>query len=840
MQTGTLVGETAWAECESAIRAFETAWRVRGDAPPNLGVFAAADVPHPTRLLVELVHIDLEFRLRAGEDARAEDYLARFPALRAPDLAVDLLAAEYALRNRHRPPARPEEFCARFPEFAGEFRARVARAGLPGGGSSATRAGGDAGGQPVGPPVIPGYEILGELGRGGMGVVFKARDRLLNRTVAVKTFAAVPRADGCARFAREAEAIARLDHPHIVPVYEVGDWPAAADGPAVPFFVMKWYPGGSLEGAPAGPGTDPAAHARAVETIARAVHHAHQRGVLHRDLKPSNILLDEAGRPHVADFGLAARVDPSDHPTLTAVVAGTPAYMAPEQATNPKQVSTAADVYGLGAVLFNRLTGKTPFTGATPLATLERVATAAPERPSAVNPAVPRDLDTICLKCLEKEPARRYATAQELADDLERWRLGLPIAARPTPAWEHAYRRVRRHPVVSALCATTLASLVAAVVVLADGNARISAKEAEVRAAYLRECAMRYKLQDALAHEQRSLYLVRVAAAGQLYAAGQPPQAGALLDQCPEAARGWEWRYLDSLRKGSAPTRTLAEVGGGAGGLAVAPDGKRVAVTVPGPADPRVVVLDAATGRELHRFAGATGAAFHPITGQVVVVRAGELTLCYPDTGAGVWRRPLPSTSTSALRPTFSADGSRLATPDPAGGVQLWNPADGTPAGRLDTGAAPVQALAFFPDGTRLAVATADTLAVWNVAANTRLPWGDGAKGAAALAVSADGRWLAAADPDRGVQLYEVTTGQVVRSLAGNPTRVTALAFSPDGNRLVTGGADEAVRVWDVESGQEVLALPGAGGPVAAVAWDRAGDAVYALDDALRVWGRAR
>ncbi len=1126
MEPATLIGETAWAECESAIRAFEEAWRARGDARPDVGAFLAPDAPHHTQLLVELVHVDLEFRLRAGEDARAEDYFARFPALGAKELAVDLLVAEFALRNRHQPPAWPEEFWLRFPELTGDLRARLPGEGRTGW-FSATRPAERAGAPLAGPPVIPGYEILGELGRGGMGVVYKARDLLLNRTVAVKTFATVPRADGCARFAREAEAIARLDHPHIVPVYEVGEWYAADAGPTVPFFVMKWYPGGSLDAAPAGPGTDPKAHARAVETIARAVHHAHQRGVLHRDLKPSNILLDGDGRPHVADFGLAGRVDPSDRATLTAAVAGTPAYMAPEQARNPKQVSTAADVYGLGAVLYHRLTGRPPFAAETPLATLELVAGAPVQRPSAVNPAVARDLDTICLKCLEKDPVRRYATALELADDLERWRRGLPIAARPTRAWEYAYRRARRHPAIAVLVATTLAALIGAVAVLAESNARIRAKEEDVRAAYLRECALRYRLEETLAREQRALYLERVASAGRLYAANQVPQAWAALDQCPEQFRGWEWRYLNSLRKadsgaleghtawveragflpdgrvvsadasghvrvwdaagkrevrhwsvGDSPVsalavhptrnwvavadrnavtvwdadagtqltsvagahwaafnadgsrlatadgsavrlwsvpdwrpagelqghekriatgafspdgqlitsahdnsirtwdvenaksiarravpfpvtglafadagrllvevhpgavlltdpatgelrdrldsagartavasggdarsvavsglngevvvwdvarrrvarvlrghtatvsaialspdgkrlasgggdqtvriwdltrrtevRTLAEVGTGAGGLSLSPDGKRVAAgprSLANPADARSVVLDAASGRELHRLPSGTEVAFHPSSGHLVTGRPGGVTLWDPATGAEVWSRPFPD-ARAAARPiglvgrriAFSADGSQLATWDARGAVQLWNQTDGTDAGRFDIGGAFVYALDFFRDNTRLAVATADTIAVWDVTTRTRVAWGDGGKGAYALAFSPDGRWIATADQDRGVRLRDAATGRAVRTFMGNSMRVNALAFSPAGTRLATGGSDRTVRVWDVESGQELLSLLGAGEAVTAVAWDRPGDRLYALDDAVRVW----
>ena len=248
MEPGTLIGETAWAECESAIRAFEDAWRSRGDRRPDVGEFVTPDAPHPTRLLVELVHIDMEFRLRAGENARAEDYFARFPVLATKELAVDLLVAEFALRNRYGPPASPEEFWFRFPQFNAELQSRLLGDGRTGW-FSVTRLAEHAETPLSGPPVIPGYEILGELGRGGMGIVYKARDLLLNRVVAVKTFATMPRPDGAPGLRAKAEAIARLDHPHIVPVYEVGEWTVPGGSPLVPYFAMKWYSGGSMDDA---------------------------------------------------------------------------------------------------------------------------------------------------------------------------------------------------------------------------------------------------------------------------------------------------------------------------------------------------------------------------------------------------------------------------------------------------------------------------------------------------------------------------------------------------------------------------------------------------------------
>jgi serine/threonine protein kinase len=303
-------------------------------------------------------------------------------------------------------------------------------------------------GEPEGPRLFGDFELLGEVGRGGMGVIHRARQRSLNRMVALKLILAGEWAspDFVERFRTEAEAAASLEHPNIVPIHEVGEWGGQH------YLAMKLVEGGSLarkldEAQRVNPGATPyapEAAARLVATIGRAVQHAHDRGVLHRDLKPGNILMDGTGQPFLTDFGLAKLVRRDAHPSRTVAALGTPAYMAPEQAAGNRAVTTAVDVYGLAAVLYELLTGRPPFAGGTSFETVRRVLEHEPTAPRRLAPGLPRDLENICLRGLMKDPGRRYASASALVDDLERWLRGEPVLARPVGPVERVWKWTRR------------------------------------------------------------------------------------------------------------------------------------------------------------------------------------------------------------------------------------------------------------------------------------------------------------------------------------------------------------------------------------------------------------
>jgi hypothetical protein len=590
---------------------------------------------------------------------------------------------------------------------------------------------------------VPGYEILGILGRGGMGVVYKARHLALKRTVALKMVLAGGHASPqeLARFRLEAEAVARLQHPNIVQIHEVGE----ANGH--PYCALEFVEGGSLASKLKGQPLLAREAARLVEALARAVQLAHSRNVVHRDLKPANVLLLADGTPKITDFGLARQLDSDSGETQAGQVMGTPSYMAPEQAAGSShEAGPAADVYALGAILYECLAGRPPFRGKTVVETLDQVRTQEPPPPSRFQAGVPLDLETICLKCLRKEPENRYASAAELADDLGRFVQGEPIQARPVGGLERLAKWVRRRPAIAAL--TTAMFLVA----LTAAAVGVWALDSTSRA-YRDAIQDRDRANKALLREQEAL------AAKQALVEKQK----LLLS---EAARAYAEVSERDLEKGHVQDSLNWMLQA----YLIAPED-----------DPRrleyrrwIAVQGQMHGRPLSPNGLVNWVAFSPdgrsaLTGgwenraQLWEVASGKLLATLPH-GKGV------------REGAFSQDGRTALTGSYDNTARLWEVPSGKP-------------LATFRH--ELGVVGQTSVGQVN-----------------AVALSPDGRTVLTGGVDnKTARLWEVPSGKLLAALPHNP-QVNAVAFSPDGRTALTGGVDRTARLWEVPSGKLLATFP--------------------------------
>jgi WD40 repeat protein len=805
-------------------------------------------------------------------DARVRDLVLRAQELQAQGLPVD-----------------PAELCRDCPDLREAFLQALGAAHCMGRPPNTTGAEGASGvaapaGPPAAPPAVPGYEILGELGRGGMGVVYQARQVRLNRLVALKMILAGGHAGEAelARFRIEAEAIARLQHPHIVQIHEVGEYEGR------PYLALEFCPGGSLEGKLGGTPLPPHEAGRLVETLARAMHAAHRRHVLHRDLKPANVLLLEDGTPKVTDFGLAKKLDEGGQ-TQTGAVIGTPSYMAPEQAEGRKDVGAAADVYALGAILYECLTGRPPFKAATPFDTLLQVVGEEPVPPRRLNPEVPRDLETVCLRCLEKQPAKRYATAEALAEDLRRFGAGEPVTARPAGRLGRAVKWARRKPAAAALVGVSAAGalLLAAVVawflaVLSQRNRDLAEGNRNLAAAGEKLARERDKAGELLDRTRRVLMTTQLLRVASIHREN-PVQALELLedpDACPPELRDdFAWRYY---RGQCQRWRLRWEWPQGAiDAVAVSPDGKLLATS-----RGKVIKLwELNTGKPVRSLEGhtrrVTRLAFAPdsrvLASGAQDVRPNwgweKVPVGQVDTEVKVWHvageKPRFESTTkggdiAAL--AFSADGKALAAgywPRPA---RVWEVDSWRELAHLAEVGAYV---ALSPDGKQIAAEVGARLEVWDVGKKQRartFPLSRVlAMAGANVAFTAGGtglatvpRWGASGE----LHLWDLRTGKAqhlvspVLPEAGAATLISGyepfalhhVAAAPDGKSLVTLSSNSTATVWDAEGGREQVAIQGTLGQVVAVSFTDGGRGVAVVQRStrtgeatttLRVWSLA-
>jgi WD40 repeat protein len=635
--------------------------------------------------------------------------------------------------------------------------------------------------------------------------------------------------DEVRRFRLEVESVVRLEHPNIVPVH------AAGVHEGRPYFVMRYAAGGTLadrlrERAP-GPWARDVLRGdvELLAKVARAVHFAHERGVLHRDLKPANVLLDEAGEPMVGDFGLARRVDEAPRVTMTGAALGTPAYMSPEQASGTA-VTTATDVYGLGAMLFHQITGRPPFEGAGPVEVLRRVI--AEDAPIAreLAPWVDRDLSTVCGKCLQRDPAKRYRSAAALADDLDRWLAGEAVTARPIGVLERSWRWARRRPVAAALAGSSVVAGAAFVVLLAAGSLLLRDERNEARR---QEAIARGNATEArLAGEslRQHAYAADVYLASRALKDGHLGVARRMLERHEPRVgeadlRGYEWHAFkrqcrgDEVRVWKDHTAAVTAVAFDASGRFVASGGR----------DGRVVVRALPSGEEVLRLPKADAPKDLAEIPLMTTLSAGSpeiaaLLLRGELNPAELRMRGRPSMLGEVLHLSWSPDGSRLVTGGDGGYVRVWSMPEGKLAGLIPVTHA--QPVFHSPDGSRLVVVRRDPsgarkhvvriyrtedLSLVRVITGVEpcaaiSPDGrrlgevgsaDGRHGV--LAVSADGRHVAGAGTGQTIALLDAPSLAGRGRLRGSEDGIHALAFSPDGKWLVSGGNDHGTRLWSLD-----------------------------------------
>ena len=703
------------------------------------------------------------------------------------------------------------------------------------------------------------YELLRLHATGGIGRVWLAEDNNLGREVALKELKADRAGDAllARRFLHEARITSRLQHPGVAPVYEL----AAGQGEQAPFYTMRFVRGRTLgeaiadyhtrrKAGRAGPLELPGL-LRALVSVCHTVAYAHSQAIVHRDLKTANVVLGDFGEAVVLDWGFACELDePADdggaatvasadpQHTLVGQVVGTPGYMAPEQAAGRRDlISRQTDVYGLGAILFEILTGQPPFAGSETAELIRQARDAEPPAPEALCPSAPKALAAVCRKALAREPAARFATAGELAQEVERWLADECPRAFVEPVWQRLGRWGRRHrPLVAALAVSGVLSLLGLTLL-----EREQARTAEVRAGAAAErAATESSARDAL---EAQLYHERIARAERELAAHNLARATQLLHECPPERRGWEWHCLQRLcfsdplvvRGHDAPVS----------GAVFCLDGQRL---VSAGHDHTIRLWNARTGNLEKQTAGHKDV-IHCLAaspdGKLFATGSWDRSVTVWDAATGRLLATLPNHPGIVIRVAFFPDGRRLVSHSNQR-ITIWNLATQQIERSIEETRGQIFGLAVSPDGRLLATGTGDDrIILRDLESGAVLRTITGHRAAVKhLAFSPDSRLLAAGDGDTlqggpgAVRLWHVASGAEHACLLGHTDPIFAVAFSPDGRRVVSGGQDNVIKVWDVDARRETLTLRGHADVVRSLAFSPDGARLLSAsaDRTLRVW----
>lgn len=702
------------------------------------------------------------------------------------------------------------------------------------------------------------YELIDEIARGGMGVVYRAKQTSLNRVVALKMILAGQLAgeQEVQRFHAEAEAAANLDHPGIVPIYEVGE----VEGQH--YFSMGYVDGVSLAELIAEHPLPPEEAAEFTLKIAEAIGYAHEQGVIHRDLKPANVLVPSrpdnegsslnSGRasisgsgfqssgssltPRVTDFGLAKQVQGDEQLTASGQILGTPNYMPPEQASGKTdEIDQRADIYSLGGILYALITGRPPFQAANQLDTLMQVLEKEPVPPRQLDSKLPRDIETIALKALEKDPKRRYQTALEMADDLRRFLGGEPILARSITSVERAWRWAKRKPVVASLGALAAALLLVVSIggplaAVQQSKLRSLAEDREEQATLAKQAAEQFAAQEKIAKQEavqanealgkekeraeRTLYARTVSLAYQAWHDDNVARTEDLLNKTQPEFRDWEWDFIKKLCH--SENQTLRGHTGIPFRMRLSSDGKRMVsigrVHGTPNLDVGVYLWDMESGTVVKKYpyrafdisADANVVALETISDGPVVLF---------DPASGKELRSIPAHGGGTAWASFNSDGSQLVTTGPDKTVRIWDTKSGKEIQSItDVRRRLVHDVRFSPDDKRLYWKTFDgMIQIYDVDSGKKVYEIEDRiyrNDAVDVAISPDNKILAAAS-NGPINLFDVESGEKVASLFGHRSSVLSVCFSPDGKRLVSSGLDGTIRVWDVAQRREVFRYRG-------------------------------